>query len=258
MDTSTISNDTKLLQAAEATAKASANSAASGGTSDSSSAASLGLSSLANNYTTFLTLLTTQLQHQDPSSPMSSDSFTSELVQFAGTEQQVQTNTKLSSLISLNESSQLSSGSQWIGQTASATSTTLPLQNGTASLTFSATQGQDVAIAISDSSGKIVKTQSGAAASSTTNWTWDGTDNSGTKLADGAYSVSVKTIDSTGTTSDLPFTIKGTVTGVHKGSSELEVEMGGASIPLSNITNFSAATTSGSGSGSSGSTKTES
>ncbi|GBR09804.1 MULTISPECIES: flagellar hook assembly protein FlgD [Asaia] len=249
MDTSTISNDTKLLQAAEATAKASANSSSSGSTSDSTSTASLGLSSLANNYTTFLTLLTTQLQHQDPSSPMSSDSFTSELVQFAGTEQQVQTNAKLSSLISLNESSQLSSGSQWIGQTATATSTTLPLQNSKASLTFSATQGQDVAIAISDSSGKIVKTQSGAAASSTNTWTWDGTDNSGNQLADGAYSVSVKTIDSTGATSDLPFTIKGTVTGVHKGSSELEVEMGRASIPLSSITNFSAATTSGSSNG---------
>lgn len=242
MDTSTISNETKLLQAAEATAKASANSSASGSSSDSSSSASLGLSSLANNYTTFLTLLTTQLQHQDPSSPMSSDSFTSELVQFAGTEQQVQTNAKLSSLISLNESSQLSSGSQWIGQTASATSTTLPLQNGSASLSFSATQGQTVAIAVSDSSGKIVKTDTGAAASSTNNWTWNGTDNSGTKLADGAYSVSVKTIDSTGTTSDLPFTIKGTVTGVHKGASDLEVEMGRASIPLSSITNFTAAT----------------
>lgn len=242
MDTSTISNETKLLQAAEATAKASANSSASGTSSDSSSSASLGLSSLANNYTTFLTLLTTQLQHQDPSSPMSSDSFTSELVQFAGTEQQVQTNAKLSSLISLNESSQLSSGSQWIGQTASATSTTLPLQNSSASLSFSATQGQTVAIAVSDSSGKIVKTDTGAAASSTNTWTWNGTDNSGTKLADGAYSVSVKTIDSTGTTSDLPFTIKGTVTGVHKGASDLEVEMGRASIPLSSITNFTAAT----------------
>ncbi|WP_025885176.1 flagellar hook assembly protein FlgD [Asaia prunellae] len=246
MSTSTISNETKLIQAAEATAKASANSSSSGSSSDSSSAASLGLSSLASNYTTFLTLLTTQLQHQDPSSPMSSDSFTSELVQFAGTEQQVQTNTKLSSLISLNESSQLSAGSQWIGQVATATSTTLPLQNSSASLSFSATKGQTVAIAISDSSGKIVKTDTGTAASSTNNWSWNGTDNSGTQLADGAYSVSVKTIDSTGTTSDLPFTIKGTVTGVHKGSSDLEVEMGQTSIPLANITNFTAATTSGS------------
>ncbi|RUT26221.1 flagellar biosynthesis protein FlgD [Asaia sp. W19] len=240
MATSSISNQTALIQAAEATAKASAN-ATTSGTSSSSSAA-LGLSSLANNYTTFLTLLTTQLQHQDPSSPMSSDSFTSELVQFAGVEQQVQTNTNLSSLISLNESSQLSSGSQWVGQTATAKTTTLPLQSGAASLSFTATQGQNVAIAVSDSSGKIVKTETGTSVSGTNNWTWDGTDNSGNKLADGAYSVAVKTIDSTGTTSDLPFTIKGIVTGVTKGSSDLEIQMGAATIPLSNITNFSGKT----------------
>lgn len=174
---------------------------------------------------------------------MSSDSFTSELVQFAGTEQQVQTNTNLSTLISLNESSQLSSGSQWIGQVATATSTTLPLQNSSASLSFSATQGQTVAIAVSDSSGKIVKTDTGAAASSTNTWKWDGTDNSGNKLADGAYSVSVKTMDSTGTTSDLPFSVSGTVTGVSKGSSGVVVEMGRASIPVSSVTNFSKAST---------------
>ncbi|WP_062165222.1 flagellar hook assembly protein FlgD [Asaia bogorensis] len=242
MATSSISNESALLQAAEATAKASANSSSS--STSSSSSAALGLSSLANNYTTFLTLLTTQLQHQDPSSPMSSDSFTSELVQFAGVEQQVQTNTNLSSLISLNESSQLSSGSQWVGQTATAKSTTLPLQSGAASLSFKATQGQNVAIAVSDSSGKIVKTDTGSAVSGTNKWTWDGTDNSGNKLADGAYSVAVKTIDSTGTTSDVPFTVTGIVTGVTKGSSDLEIQMGGATIPLSNITNFSGKTAS--------------
>ena len=46
------------------------------------------LASLSNNFSDFLQLLMTQLQNQDPSSPMDSNQFTSELVQFSGVEQQ--------------------------------------------------------------------------------------------------------------------------------------------------------------------------
>ena len=78
---------------------------------------------------------------------MSSDSFTSELVQLAGVEQQVETNSKLSSLISLNESGQLSADSALVGSQATANSTTLPLQNSSATLNYKGSSGQTVAIA---------------------------------------------------------------------------------------------------------------
>ena len=201
--TSLTTNEYNLLSAAESTAKSSAATSGSSSSSSSSTSSTAALSSLANNYTTFLTLLTTQLQHQDPSSPMSSDSFTSELVQFAGVEQQVQTNSKLSSLISLNESGQLSADSALVGSQATANSTTLPLQNSSATLNYKGSSGQTVAIAVSNSAGTIVKDDLVTASSGTNTWTWDGTDNNGNKLSDGAYSVAVKTMDSSGNTLSL-------------------------------------------------------
>ncbi|RFD21551.1 flagellar biosynthesis protein FlgD [Komagataeibacter melaceti] len=241
MTTSSISSESQLLQAAESSAKSSANTSAAStsSTSASASSATSALSSLADNYTTFLTLLTTQLKNQDPSSPMSSDTFTSELAQFAGVEQQVETNQKLSTLISLNEDSQMTSDTSLVGQTATADSTTLPLQNSSASLSFSGTSGETVAIAVANSAGTIVKDAVVSANSGTNTWTWDGTDNSGNQLSDGAYSVAVETMDSTGATSAVPFTVSGKVTGVTKGSSDMEVEMGSADIPMSDVTNLS-------------------
>lgn len=241
--TSRVSNENQLIQAAEAAAKSAANTSASGSASSSSGTANSALSSLANNYTTFLSLLTTQLQHQDPSSPMNTDTFTSELAQFAGVEQQVETNTKLASLISLNESGQMSNNSTLVGHKATANTTTLPLQNSSASLSFSGTAGSTVAIAVANAAGTIVKDVVATAANGTNNWTWDGTDNNGNQLSDGAYSVSVQTISASGTTSSVPFTVTGTITGIQKGASDMEVEMGNATIPMSNVTNISSTTT---------------
>ncbi|MBO1324754.1 flagellar biosynthesis protein FlgD [Acetobacter sp. TBRC 12305] len=247
MATSTISNELTLIQAAESSAK----SAASTSTSTTSSSASTttsanALSSLADNYTTFLTLLTTQLKNQDPSSPMSTDTFTSELAQFAGVEQQVQTNTNLATLISLNEDSQLTSDTSLVGSTATASTSTLPLQNSSASLSYTGSAGSMVAIAVANSGGTIVKDAVLSPTTGTNTWTWDGTDNSGNQLADGAYSVSVETIDSSGTTSEVPFTVSGTITGVEKGTSDMMVEMGSASIPMSDLVNISPASSSSS------------
>src|ERR1017187_1412865 len=61
---------------------------------------------IASNFTTFLQLLTTQLKNQDPLSPMDTNQFTQQLVEFAGVEQQMKTNDTLSTLVSLQQSAQ--------------------------------------------------------------------------------------------------------------------------------------------------------
>ena len=58
---------------------------------------------LAGNFQTFLTLLTTQLQNQNPLDPLDTNQFTQQLVQFAGVEQQLKTNDQLTALVSLRE-----------------------------------------------------------------------------------------------------------------------------------------------------------
>src|SRR5258708_29125077 len=59
---------------------------------------------LANNFQTFLTLLTTQLKNQNPLEPLDTNQFTQQLVQFAGVEQQMKMNTQLGSLITIEQS----------------------------------------------------------------------------------------------------------------------------------------------------------
>src|SRR3546814_10157444 len=57
--------------------------------------------SLADTFDTFLTLLTTQLKHQDPLNPMDTNEFTSQLVEFTNVEQAMLTNKKLDSLLAM-------------------------------------------------------------------------------------------------------------------------------------------------------------
>ena len=72
---------------------------------DGSSSVKSSSQSLAANFDTFLKLLTTQLQNQDPLAPMDANEFTSQLVEFASVEQAIQTNSKLGELGKLIESS---------------------------------------------------------------------------------------------------------------------------------------------------------
>ena len=55
----------------------------------STSKATSSFTGLADDFDNFLTLLTTQLQHQDPLSPTDTNEFTNQLVQFANVEQQI-------------------------------------------------------------------------------------------------------------------------------------------------------------------------
>ena len=63
-----------------------------------SGASATGRARLAENFDTFLTLLTTQLQNQDPLSPVDSNEFTGQLTQMAGVEQQLLTNDLLTAI----------------------------------------------------------------------------------------------------------------------------------------------------------------
>ena len=49
----------------------------------------------------------TQLKNQDPTSPLDTNQFTSQLVQFAGVEQQISMNTNLEKMIAMQTTSQL-------------------------------------------------------------------------------------------------------------------------------------------------------
>lgn len=227
-----ISTGTALTAAQIAASNGTTTSTSSTTTSSSTSA----LSSLTSNYNDFLTLLTTQLQNQDPSSPMDSSQFTSELVQFSGVEQQINTNTDLSQLISLAQAGNISQASSMLGATVTATSSQLPLQNGSAQLTFTAPSAEPVDIAISNSSGEQLYEATVDASEGANSWSWDGTDSSGGTLPDGAYDVTVTSTGSDGTTTSVPFTVTGTATSVDSSSTSLSLNLGAVNVPFTSIT----------------------
>ncbi len=75
----------------------------------------------ASDYTTFLKMLTTQMQNQDPLNPIESTDFAIQLATFSGVEQQVQTNQLLSGLAAQFSLLGMAQLSGWVGQEARTT-----------------------------------------------------------------------------------------------------------------------------------------
>jgi len=77
-----------------------------------------GLSSLADNFQGFLTLLTTQLKNQDPTSPLDTNQFTQQITQMTGVEQQLLSNQLLQQLVTAQGG--VASAANLIGETVTA------------------------------------------------------------------------------------------------------------------------------------------
>jgi flagellar basal-body rod modification protein FlgD len=161
-----------------------------------------GLGSLADNFNTFLTLLTTQLQNQDPTAPLDSNQFTQQLVQMTGVEQQLNTNSLLQQLVS-NTSGGVSSAVSMIGTNVKATSNTANLTNGQAQWTYNLpTAASDLKVEVLDASGNVLSVQSPTDMSAGDhNFTWNGKNLAGTQLPNGGtYTLQVSALDSTAPT----------------------------------------------------------
>src|ERR1700760_1782148 len=108
--------------------------AASTSSSSSSAAATNALASsqIAGNFQSFLQLLTTQLQNQNPLDPLDTNQFTQQLVEFAGVQQQLNTNDSLATLVSLQQTAQSTQALGFVGKTAVVTGSTAPMTNSSA------------------------------------------------------------------------------------------------------------------------------
>ena len=166
-------------------------------------AAASSLTSVSGNLTTFLKILTTQLQNQDPTAATDTNQFTQELVQFASAEQQINTNTKLDTLIKLGTASNsLNTTLGYINKYVSVTSDgTLPVQNGASEMSYTLdAAANEVKIAVKDSTGKVVATLNGVTTEGTNYVSWDGKDSSGNQLPDGDYKFSINATTPSGAT----------------------------------------------------------
>jgi flagellar basal-body rod modification protein FlgD len=193
------------------------------------------LVALSSNFSDFLQMLMTQLKNQDPTSPMDSSAFTTELVQFSGVEQQINTNSSLTQLIQLTQAGETMQGTSMTGKSVTVQANEIALQNGSGAVNFTDPTAGPVAIAITNSSGQQLYGTTLNATAGQNTWTWNGDNNAGSQLPDGAYTIGIVSSGSNGTTTALPFTVTGTATGVQSLSSGMQLEIGALTVPFSAV-----------------------
>jgi flagellar basal-body rod modification protein FlgD len=198
-----------------------------------------GLAGIANNYQTFLSLLTTQLQNQDPLSPMDTTQFTSQLTQMTGVEQQLLSNQLLQQLVNQGgASSSLSSAVNLIGHSVTVDGDSATLSNGQATWSFSLPSAPaSMTVSVVDSNNNVVWTgpvsSSGAGAQS---FTWNGQTLTGAQAADGGtYSLAIKATDASGQAITPDTSYQGSATAVEQVNGQTMVTVNGAQTPLSAI-----------------------
>jgi flagellar basal-body rod modification protein FlgD len=203
--------------------------------SGTAAAATNPLASLSSNFNDFLSMLMTQLQNQDPTSPMDTNQFTSELVQFSSVEQQINTNTSLTQLIQLTQGGDVMQASAMTGKQVTASSDHVPLQNGKGTIQFSTTTAQPVDISIYDANGAKLSDAMLESSAGTNTWTWNGTNSSGGTVPDGSYKFAVTGANADGTTTALTASVIGTATGVQSQSTGMQLELGALSVDFSQV-----------------------
>jgi flagellar basal-body rod modification protein FlgD len=199
-------------------------------------AANAATPNLAGNFNDFLTLLTTQLQHQDPTSPLDPNQFTQELVQFASVEQQINTNTSLTTMIALQQTQQAASALQFLGATVAVSGKTAQLANGAANWSYSVTQPATATINVTNASGQTVYTTSQSVQPGAQTFTWNGVDSQGTTWPSGNYNISISAVGANNQNVPVTTGVQGVVTGVDVSQSPPTLTVGGQSYALSQVT----------------------
>lgn len=196
--------------------------------------------SLSTNFDTFLTLLTTQLQHQDPLSPMDTNEFTQQLVQFSSVEQQISANKNLESLIALTKSRNTIDALSYLGKTVTTTDGSGALAGGQAHWSYTLDgEAASTVLMISNASGRLVAVGRGETANGTHSFTWNGKDASGNTLPDGAYTLSVHALLGDGTEVPAAVTSQGAVGEVDLSGNEPLLMIGPMGVPMSKVSRIS-------------------
>jgi flagellar basal-body rod modification protein FlgD len=186
---------------------------------------------MAGDFNTFLSMLTTQLQNQDPTSPLDANQMTSQLVQFASVEQLIAMNQNLTNMLSLERSSQLTAAAPLMGHMVEVESDQLTLQNGSAALRLPAAGAAAAArVVVTDSSGRALSDRIVRLGSSATTWSWNGRDVADRQMPDGAYRVTVTGITPSGGSASAPFTVLGRATAANQTDGTLNLRLGALSV----------------------------
>ncbi|WND02734.1 flagellar hook capping FlgD N-terminal domain-containing protein [Temperatibacter marinus] len=187
-------------------------------------------------YTDFLSLLTTQLQNQDPTSPMDSTEFTNQIVQFTSVEQQIQTNQNLENLTSLMTSSVNADVTSYLGRDVVIDGGFGQLENGTLDWTYQMQPNVTAAgLAVFDQVGNQVASYDADTLVGQKSFTWDGMTTEGETAPEGIYELRVLAFDSEGNDINIPTQVKQRISEVSLTGYEPTFLAGGLQVTKSDI-----------------------
>ena len=190
---------------------------------------------LADNFQTFLTLLTTQLKNQNPLDPLDTNQFTQQLVQFAQVEQQLKSNDQLSTLVSLQQTAQATQALNFVGSTAVVDGSTAALTNGTANWTLNAPKPVNAHVTITSANGQTVFSGDYTVNAGNQAFQWNGRGNDGTQWPDGKYTITATGKDTAGNNVGIAAQVQGTVSSVDLTQSPPLLSIDGNSYTLSQV-----------------------
>ena len=155
------------------------------------------------------------MKNQNPLDPLDTNQFTQQLVQFAGVEQQLKTNSELTTLVALQQTAQTTQALGFVGKTAVVDGSTTALTNGSATWKLGVPTDSNVNISITNSTGQTVFTGSFAVnAGDNQPFVWNGKGNDGTQWPDGKYKLTATAADSVGNAVAVSTQVQGVVNSV--------------------------------------------
>jgi flagellar basal-body rod modification protein FlgD len=194
------------------------------------------MSQLSSNFSTFLTLLTTQLKNQDPTSPMDSNTFTQQLVMYSQVEQQINTNDNLKTLIGQGTTNAAAMAGTYLGKKVSITNGNASLTGGAAAWSYNLdTASATTQLAITDAKGNTVFTTTGETTAGNHSFTWNGKDLNGNQLADGTYKLTVTAADSASNKVTSSVASAGTISQIDMTSGTPQLVVGNMELGLGDI-----------------------
>lgn len=195
--------------------------------------------SLAEDFTQFLTLLTTQLQNQDPLSPLDSNEFTNQLVQFSQVEQGINTNSKLDSLLSLQLGNATTSALGYVGMDIQYVSAEIAYEEGTPStIRYSLDGAASVSkINIFSEDGQLVYSVDAEKNVGAHEFDWNGTDLLGNPLPSGTYVVRVDSTDIDDNAVKTTTVVQSRVKGIEQQDGIVYALVGERAVPVGSILN---------------------
>jgi flagellar basal-body rod modification protein FlgD len=205
--------------------------------SSSSSSAITTQSQYNTAYTQFLQMLTTELQNQDPTSPMDATQFTNQLVSFSQLEQQLQTNASLTTLVADQQSNALSSTLGYLGHNILASGDSVELDGKSASTIYYTlpSQASTATMTVTDSSGATVRTLAVPTAMGLNTVSFDGTEDGNAALPAGDYTYSIQATSSTGAAVSASTYTNGKVTAIDSSTGTTVLHLGNLLVNSSSV-----------------------